>query len=102
MAIYPTSFWGHIVVLVESFTGLVGVALITAVLYSKFSRPKARVAFRTCSAHGKGKQYLRSVLPMARGHTLINVQIKLSALVSWKDIDGKTHEKACLAPSPTN
>ena len=97
---HPVSFWGHIVVLIESFTGLVGVALITAVFYSKFSRPQARVAFAEHAVLmvSQGNQYLQIRFANARGYPIINAQIKLSALVSWNDIDGKPTRKLVSLP----
>ena len=97
---HPVSLWGHLVVLVESFTGLVGVALVTAVLFSKFSRPKARVAFAEHAVLmvSKGKQYLQIRFANARGYPIVNAQIKLSALVSWKDIDGTPTRKLVSLP----
>ena len=38
---HPATNWAHILVLVESFVGLVETAIVTAVLFSKFSRPKS-------------------------------------------------------------
>ena len=88
---HPISIWGHLVVLIESFTGLVGVALVTAVLFSKFSRPQARVAFaeHAILMVSQGQQYLQIRFANARGYPIVNAQIQLSALVIWNDIDGK-------------
>jgi len=41
----PISPWANLLVLVESFFGLAGVAVVTAILYAKFSLPTARVEF---------------------------------------------------------
>ena len=97
---HPASLWGHLVVLVESFTGLVGVAIITAVLFSKFSRPQARVAFaeHAILMVSQGQQYLQIRFANARGYPIVNVQIQLSALVIWNDIDGKPTRKLVSLP----
>ena len=41
----PTTPFAHIVMWIESFAGLVGVATATGMCFAKFSRPEARVAF---------------------------------------------------------
>ena len=41
----PGSTYAHVLVTFESFCGMLSVALSTGVLFAKFSRPKARVAF---------------------------------------------------------
>lgn len=41
----PASTFAHVVVTIESFCGMLSVALGTGILFAKFSLPKARVAF---------------------------------------------------------
>ena len=41
----PNTPWAHVLVLLESFLGMVETAIIMAVLFAKFSRPKASAAF---------------------------------------------------------
>ncbi|HEY2773462.1 MAG TPA: ion channel [Candidatus Binatia bacterium] len=41
----PESFAAHMVVVCEVFVGLVGLAMITGITFSKFARPTARVRF---------------------------------------------------------
>lgn len=41
----PSSPWANALVIVESFIGLAGVAVVTAILYAKFSLPEPRVRF---------------------------------------------------------
>lgn len=47
--ISPTGFWASFVASLEAMTGLLGFALITGLLYGKFTRPNARILF-TASA----------------------------------------------------
>lgn len=42
---YPQSMFAHIVVTIESVTGILTFALITGLLFTRFSRPTARVMF---------------------------------------------------------
>ncbi|MEN0061097.1 MAG: ion channel [Myxococcota bacterium] len=46
----PATAWANFLVIVESFIGLAGVAVVTAILYAKFSLPEARVQFSECLA----------------------------------------------------
>jgi inward rectifier potassium channel len=54
---HPTSHAASVVVIVESITGIICVALITGLVFSKFSRPVARIAFSKncviCDHEGK-------------------------------------------------
>lgn len=44
-ALSPGSTYGHLLVTLESFCGMLSVALGTGIVFAKFSLPKARVAF---------------------------------------------------------
>ncbi len=41
----PVSTYANVLVTIESFVGLAGVAVVTALLYAKFAKPSARVLF---------------------------------------------------------
>jgi inward rectifier potassium channel len=42
---HPISLYGHMVAMLEIFVGLMSLALITGIMFARFSRPKARVMF---------------------------------------------------------
>jgi inward rectifier potassium channel len=42
---HPDSLYGHTVAMIEIFTGLLMLALITGIMFARFSRPKARFLF---------------------------------------------------------
>ncbi len=42
-AMYPKTFYAHILVAFEAFVGLLGVAMATGLMFARFSRPTARV-----------------------------------------------------------
>ena len=42
---YPTNMAAHVLVTIESITGILSIALITGVIFAKFSRIRARVLF---------------------------------------------------------
>ena len=42
---HPATFYGHLVAMVEIFVGLMSLALITGLMFARFSRPHARFLF---------------------------------------------------------
>ena len=87
---HPNTPWAHFIVLIESFMGMVEGAIVTAVLFAKFSRPKARVAFAEHAVllESQGEQYLQIRFANARGYPIVNAKIMLSALITRHDIHG--------------
>jgi inward rectifier potassium channel len=42
---HPATFYGHMVAMIEIFVGLMSLALITGLMFARFSRPRARFLF---------------------------------------------------------
>jgi inward rectifier potassium channel len=42
---HPQTFYGHVVAMIEIFVGLMSLALITGIMFARFSRPQARFLF---------------------------------------------------------
>lgn len=42
---HPQTFYGHVVAAIEIFVGMISVALVTGVMFARFSRPTARFLF---------------------------------------------------------
>jgi inward rectifier potassium channel len=42
---HPETFYGHVVAMIEIFVGLMSLALITGLMFARFSRPQARFLF---------------------------------------------------------
>jgi len=42
---HPETFYGHLVAMIEIFVGLMSLALITGLMFARFSRPQARFLF---------------------------------------------------------
>jgi inward rectifier potassium channel len=42
---HPQTFYGHLVAMIEIFVGLMSLALITGLMFARFSRPRARFLF---------------------------------------------------------
>ena len=45
---YPATVYGHIVVTVEIFLGMIWIAVITGLIFVRFARPTARIVFSNC------------------------------------------------------
>src|SRR6201981_3905081 len=46
---YPDTFYGHCVTTVEIVVGMFGMAVITGLIFVRFSRPTARILFSKCA-----------------------------------------------------
>ncbi|WP_084045628.1 ion channel [Deinococcus hopiensis] len=78
--VYPRTFAANLLVTVEAFVGLVGVALATGVLFARFSRPRHRVLFSECAviAPYRGGWGLMFRLVNGQRTDLIELQIEVT------------------------
>jgi len=80
----PNSTWAHTLVTLESFIGLVAVAMGTGLIFSKFSRPSARISFsKTMVVHPRnGVRTLNFRIANERASSrIINAKLRLSVLM---------------------
>lgn len=89
-AMYPVSTYAHTVVFIESFVGLAGVALATGLLFAKFSRPTARVAFADVMVvHNRdGVPTLMFRMANERNNQIVEAHVTLSALIEEATQEG--------------
>ncbi len=74
--ISPVGFWAGLAAAVESLLGVLGFALITGLMYGRFSRPKPRLAYsRAVIAPYKGKTAFEFRLANMRSNELIEVEV---------------------------
>jgi len=45
---YPATVYGHIIVTIEIFLGMIWIAVITGLIFVRFARPTARIVFSNC------------------------------------------------------
>jgi inward rectifier potassium channel len=45
---YPATIYGHIIVTIEIFLGMIWIAVITGLIFVRFARPTARILFSDC------------------------------------------------------
>lgn len=81
-AMSPTNLYGHIVVSIEVWVGLLGLALITGLMFSRFSRPTARILFSRWAlvSSFNGQQTFMFRVANQRGNRILEAQIRVSLL----------------------
>jgi inward rectifier potassium channel len=87
----PASTFANVLVTIESFCGMLAVALGTGILFAKFSLPKARVAFSKNVIVGvrNGRPCLVFRIANRRGTSLLDATAKAHALMD--DVSSEGH-----------
>ncbi len=91
----PIGWWSNLLVTVESFVGLAGVAVITALLYAKFSKPSARVDFSDVALiHERdGQPTLHIRLANERTTPILDARLHLGILVDETERHGHSFRR---------
>lgn len=89
-AMAPANLYGHIVVSIEIWVGLLGLALITGLMFSRFSRPTARILFSHWAlvSSFNGQQTFMFRVANQRGNRILEAQIRVSLLREEKTQEG--------------
>ncbi len=76
---HPVTFWAHIIVTIEIFTGVLGVAMITGLVFAKFSLPRALVVFseKAMIDYEDGRGILSIRVANERSNLIADASIKL-------------------------
>jgi len=87
----PGTTYAHLLVTVESFAGMLAVALGTGILFAKFSRPMARVGFSKNAVVSlrNGQPCLMWRLANQRGNALLDATMQAHVLID--DISSEGH-----------
>lgn len=88
--VYPKSFAADVIVTLEAFVGLLGVALATGMIFARFSRPKPRVLFSECAvvAPYRGGWGLMFRLVNGQRTQLIELEAEVT-LAYFRDVGGR-------------
>lgn len=88
----PVTDYAHIVVSVEVLTGLLGFAVMTGLVFSRFARPTARVLFSQVAliANHNGVPTLMFRMANQRGSHILEAEIKLVALLNEVTQEGES------------
>src|SRR5207247_10463628 len=75
--IVPRTFLANTLVTLETLTGLLALAMITGLVFAKFSRPTARVLFSRVAVIGRRDGVRAFMLRMAneRGSTIVEAEV---------------------------
>ena len=86
----PATFFGHVMVTFEAILAMLGVALITGITFSKFSRPTARVLFSDKVVIGprNGAPHLMFRMANWRRNTILEAQLHVILLVEETSEEG--------------
>ena len=88
----PVSRYAHIVVTCEALIGILSVALVTGITFSKFARPTARIVFsdRMVVASRNGVPHLMFRLANWRQNQVLEAQLRLAILLTETTAEGET------------
>lgn len=92
---HPQSVYGHIVATAEIFTGMSLIAVMTGLVFSRFSRPRARLVFAKRPVIGQhdGKPTLMLRLANARQNRISGATARLWLLTTEKTIEDRPYRR---------
>lgn len=92
---HPLSTGANTLVIAESITGIVVIAIITGLVFTKFARPNARVAFSTYAVitPHDGKPTLMFRIGNQRSNVIVNTEIRVTCAISRNTAEGEVYYK---------
>jgi inward rectifier potassium channel len=93
--LYPKTNFAEAIVTIESLCGLLGFALVTGLVFSKFSLPSARVLFSEpiIIAQHNGKPTVMFRVANARGNDIVEASINFTVLIPETTQEGETFRR---------
>lgn len=90
-SLVPTGSLANFLVLVESFIGIIAVAVMTGVVFAKISRPKARIRFskNILITNYDGIKSVCLRIGNTRGNDIVEAKVHLSALFNEETKEGE-------------
>ncbi|HWJ91007.1 MAG TPA: ion channel [Flavisolibacter sp.] len=91
----PVGDEADLIASLESLTGLLSFAVFTGLLYGRFSRPKAYLAFSEqalIAPYGNGRALMFRIVPYKSNHHLTNAQVMVTITFEVNE-DGKSEYK---------
>lgn len=84
-AMAPGSSAGHVLMVLEAFVGMLTTAVVTGLVFAKFSRPTARVRFAKVAVvqPRNGQPHLMFRMANERGNQIVEARVQL-ALALWE------------------
>ncbi len=96
----PATPYGHIVSALEIFSGMALTAVLTGLLFVRFSRPKSRILYSTRAVVALRNGIPTLMLRLGNGRTtmLTHMSAKLSALLSERTSEGQLFRRTYELP----
>ncbi len=90
-SIVPRTLYAHVLVTIESMVGLLGLALVTGLMFAKFSRPTARVLFSDVAVVTRrdGVPSLMFRMANARGNQIVEARLHVVLAVTEQTPEGE-------------
>lgn len=88
----PANLYGHIVVTIEAFVGVVGFALVAGITFAKFSRPMAKVLFgnHAVISMRDGVPHLMFRMANWRHNEIVQAELSAVLMVTETTLEGDT------------
>lgn len=96
----PKTPYAHALVTIESFVGLAGVAVVTALMFSRFARPQARIGFseQVVVCNRNGVPTLQFRIANERQNSIYDVHVRLHVLVEHVTAEGQSMQRLVELP----
>jgi inward rectifier potassium channel len=91
----PATTWANVIVTIEAFIGLLFTAMLTGLVFAKFTKPSAAVLWSkvaTIAMHD-GKPTLAIRMANARGNRIVEASVSMTAAVTGKTKEGELFRK---------
>jgi len=97
---YPLTRYAHIVVVIEAMTGMLGIAVITGLTFTRFARPSARVLFanKATITPRDGVPHLMFRMANWRRNRIVEAQLRVMLLVTEKTREGEVMRRQVDLP----
>ena len=88
----PKTPWSHWLVTIEAFVGMLSVAMVTGLMFSKFSKPTARVEFSKVAiiAPRNGVPTLMFRMSNQRANQIVEARVQVAVAMSERTLEGET------------
>ena len=97
---HPQSEWGHFIASLETFAGVVLTAILTGLIFARFSRPTARLIFSKNIIIGafEGSTYLMIRVANARANFISDAVARLWMLETIETVEGRNFRRFLELP----
>lgn len=88
---YPVTRYGHVLVVIEAMTGMLGIAVITGLTFTRFSRPSARVLFsnKLTITMRDGVPHLMVRMANWRRNRIVEARLRIVMLLDERTQEGE-------------